>query len=396
MTAPLPETPNSLQSIFEKMLPDFGEELERSALSATFQLACNGFICSEYFSNADEETTTGALLGAIAATAPWCFQALSQEPDLNWIRFAKSGNARNAEPSTGADFALILRVTDKLSRLAIFQAKCADSCGNFSVHQISPERASQEKIPEPQFIRLMDFARDVENAIQVSEESRKLLSWVHYIAYEPDAIIATPLSALRAISEHYDSYRENAESLYKAKLAERYPNTNKRQRTTRRKSKEEPRVIDHTVASSIEKSQVAADIWSDFEPESICSRDNGIQFITLLTIGASPTMHRHPGWLELDSHMKLGRLLTAVKGKIDIYVGRIDDSVNLDLSLKEILDGAREFRVKRREQISAELINTVTSELESLFPNAEPEPDAEPESNATPPTAPRKSRGPRP
>lgn len=371
------------------MLPDFGEELELSALSVTFQLACNGFICSEYFSNADEETTTGALLGAIASTAPWCFQALSQEPDFNWIRFAKSGNARNAEPSTGADFALILRVTDKLSRLAIFQAKCADNYGNFSVHQISPGRANQDKIPEPQFIRLMDFARDVENAIPASEESIKLLNWVHYIAYEPDAIIATPLAALRATSEHYESYREKAESLYKAKLAERYPNTGKRQRTTRRKSKEEPRVIDYTVASSAEKSQVAADIWSAFEPESICSRDDGIQLLTLLTIGASPTMHRHPGWLELDSRMKLGRFLTAVNGKIDIYVGRIDDSINLDLTFGKILDGVREFRVKRREQMSAKLINAVTSELKSLFP------DAEPESNASPPTASKRSRGPR-
>ncbi|MBV6783265.1 hypothetical protein KWH04_22125 [Xanthomonas campestris pv. trichodesmae] len=368
------ESLNPLRSIVDKLIPDLGEELKGSALSATFQLACHGFICSEYFSNAEEEATTGALLGAIAATAPWCFEAFSQEPDFNWIRFSKSGNSENAEPSTGADFALILRIEKRLSRLAIFQAKSADKKGNFSVHQISPERAGENKIPEPQFIRLMDFAKNVDKAIPLTRSSSKLLDWVHYIAYEPDAIIATPLSALRSTSEHYEAYRFKAKSLYEEHLTKRYPNTGKTKRTTRRKSREDPPIIDHTVASSAEKSQVAADVWSAFEPHSICSRDHGIHLVSLLTIGASPTRHRLPGWLELTSSMQLGKLVKAINGRMDIYVGRANDKIDLDLTLGEILDKTLKSRLTRREKISAELKNSVSSELKALLSNAQPKP----------------------
>ncbi|MCT8358768.1 hypothetical protein NLA05_21305, partial [Xanthomonas citri pv. anacardii] len=85
--------------------PGDHSSLGDNALMATFQLSVHDLLASGNFLGMDEETTTGGLLGAVSATAPWCFEAYGHGPFFHWVRHKKSGKNRLAEPSTGADFA---------------------------------------------------------------------------------------------------------------------------------------------------------------------------------------------------------------------------------------------------------------------------------------------------
>lgn len=78
----------------------------------------------------DEETITAALLGSLAGGLPWVAPAVGsrapEESDIAWGHVAKKGSSEQhavAESTSGADFALTIRIAPDRVRLGLFQAK---------------------------------------------------------------------------------------------------------------------------------------------------------------------------------------------------------------------------------------------------------------------------------
>ncbi|UXA60028.1 hypothetical protein M0D48_13400 [Xanthomonas prunicola] len=76
-------------------------------------------------SRLDEETLTGAMIGALVAAHPMSAASFpsDQASAIQWSGYAKHGSGINSERSSGADFALVISLPDGRLRLAIFQAK---------------------------------------------------------------------------------------------------------------------------------------------------------------------------------------------------------------------------------------------------------------------------------
>ena len=152
-----------------------------------FGLAIDGCIQNGLVGDIEEETTTGALMGAMAAHAPWCYAVWSEVESAMpyaWAHYRKRGGAGVSETLTGADFALLLRVGPQEFRAAVFQAKRSVNLdGGFKTVQISP--AIGELPPQPQLVRLLEYAGTIEEKLQ---KNRKRPGWVHYLIYCHDEI----------------------------------------------------------------------------------------------------------------------------------------------------------------------------------------------------------------
>lgn len=177
-----------------------------NALMATFQLACLELIAGRHSRRVDEETFTGALLGAFAATAPWCAALFNHfgTPGCAWKRFRKNGGRPDDEPLVGADFGLVIRLCGGYSRVALFQAKRPESerPRGVSVHHLSPVAEGQAH--RAQFMRLMNFSKlAMQYAGFVAKPGVASLTWVHYLAYLPDELPCFPMSQLQDIADHY-------------------------------------------------------------------------------------------------------------------------------------------------------------------------------------------------
>ena len=179
-----------------------------NALSTAFQMALLEILAAGLPSQVDEESMTGALMGAIAATVPWCAAAYADQssPGCAWIRYRKSG-ATDSEPVTGADFALIIRLPGGTARGAVFQAKRIKSKNTMDIHHLSPELPKTPSRPkrkaEAQFLRIRDYAKDVLTACRRRTPKFSDLSWVHYLAYRSDRISCYSLDGLDDIDAHY-------------------------------------------------------------------------------------------------------------------------------------------------------------------------------------------------
>jgi len=113
-----------------------------------------GLIQLDLTDRLDEETITGALLGALNAEISW-FEHASFGTNLaqcSWMSYTKRDKSSMAEPISGADFALALRFPGGLSRVAVFQAKRVTT----NASHTSIDRRSK-KHPEQQFYRLAQF-----------------------------------------------------------------------------------------------------------------------------------------------------------------------------------------------------------------------------------------------
>ncbi|WP_155761156.1 hypothetical protein [Stenotrophomonas maltophilia] len=401
-----------IDQLATKVDPSIGE----NALMATFQVALKGFITSAYFEGNDEETTTGALLGAIAATAPWAFKAFDQSPDFNWVRYPKSGSSQTAEPSSGADFALILRVTPDLCRVALFQAKRANRDGSFSVHQISPARKMENKIPEPQFIRLEDYAHRLLDAVGDLPATASTLHWVHYISYEREAIIATPLSELQHISQHYRISRKSATESYTELLRERFKNTtttiykdgttkqedeNNKEPEQREQDKEEDEEdIIGKGPTSHDKSILARRAWKSMKPGNVEPKKGATHFTSLLTMGCSQTIPTAPGWVDVSTRKKARNLVKILSRDLDFYVARISDDPSLDPTFGGFMDYGIAEHSKRKIRAAKNIDEAVKANIDSAISliKPTPEPDSSPGSDPGSSSEParRRTSGPTP
>ncbi len=358
---------------------------------ATFQVALKEFISSAYFEGNDEETTTGALLGSIAATAPWAFKAFGQTPDFNWVRYPKSGNSKTAEPSSGADFALILRVAPNRCRIALFQAKRANKDGSFSVHQISPARKTESKIPEPQFLRLEDYANSLLDGAGGLPTTATTLHWVHYISYEREAIIATPLSELQHISKHYRASRAAAANAYADLLKERFRNITSNDGISKQKgennenrgqgeqdTEEYEDDIIGKEPTSHDRAGLARTAWKSRKPGNVKPNEDATHFASLLILGSSNCVQNAPGWMNISTRMKARKLIEILSKDLDVYVARITGDASLDPTFGGFLQSKLTTHQHRKIRIAKKIDEAVNRNIDAANLLIEPKVESDP------------------
>jgi hypothetical protein len=169
----------------------------RNALTATFQIAILRMLSLRMTQRVHEEPLTGFLLGAFASLAPVCSAAFADEEEMrcSWQYFPKSGSGELTEPSSGADFALIIESVNISARLAIFQAKRENEKppGTFKIHQVREPRAHAKGAVKsspprltsiPQFMHLVNHASRLAKKADVPSELATM-RWVHYLIYSP-------------------------------------------------------------------------------------------------------------------------------------------------------------------------------------------------------------------
>lgn len=73
----------------------------------------------------DEETLTGAMIGALVSAHPMSAASYpaDSETAIRWSSYTKHGGKIHSERNSGADFALVLAFPDGCLRLAIFKPK---------------------------------------------------------------------------------------------------------------------------------------------------------------------------------------------------------------------------------------------------------------------------------
>lgn len=185
-------------------------------LSASLQLAVLQLVTAGLSRNADEETYTGALLGAFCSTSFFCASGFPRKagPDMCWQRHNKNSKDRDGEKHTGADFTLIVRTKENFARAAVFQAKNAKSeIGSFEVDHVSP--ATDKRPAEQQIVRLVDHCISIMaeiTKVRAEEQSQSAplvpslegLEWAHYLVYHDYSNACCQVSNLR---NSYDTAR---------------------------------------------------------------------------------------------------------------------------------------------------------------------------------------------
>lgn len=215
-------------------------------------------------SRMDEETVTTAFLGGVTSAFPLCsivFGSGGPQPvECSWGQFSKStGTTANqdSEAYRGADFALVVWLTEELARVAIFQAKKMDVRGlryaladindsddedaqessippieqlalvpngkvHLNVHRRPPQKGKPpEDWREAQMVRLIRMGREAIDAEQLRKDEEKSwleiaknfaqeknfvrdngatvlsqLNWIHYVGYLDNDAICIPLSSI--------------------------------------------------------------------------------------------------------------------------------------------------------------------------------------------------------
>ncbi|MDT7826862.1 hypothetical protein [Xanthomonas hortorum] len=266
-------------------------------LAGALQVAVIEALTINAVSKLEEEEMTAAFIGAMAATIPWFADAFPTEltPGFDWHKYSKSGRGETSEGSTGADFALLIRIGFDTARVAVFQAKQTSNDGSVNIHRMSPNRPAEGKLPQPQILRLAEHGlRALPNRSSVSS-----LTWVHYAAYENENCFCIPLSSITTV---VDSYIDMDNSI----------NLKLKERVDKLIEDKHPRLAEAA-------KEIACELWADHERRSINRNSDSLDLVHLLTIGAStPWGFDAPGWLPLDG-----------KTAIDGFVQRTSGSLRL-------------------------------------------------------------------
>lgn len=323
---------------------------EDNSLISTFQISIAEFISGGYFNGFDEEATTGGLLGAFGATAPWCSALYGINPNFGWIRYPKSGSPTISESATGSDFAIILKSNDTTARLAVFQAKRVDESKNtFQIHQISPSGADEESIPEPQFLRLRDYGREILDTLGRNDITLPKMDWIHYLAYRNSSINCVPISDLPDIDLIYQSRRLDAAKAYRIAYEEEAKEI--------RKTKGDPsKLLNSAFRTSLMRRQ-----WSDHGIKGISTTENTVHLATLMTIGASRKVSEPAGWLEVSASEEARTIVKAIRAQMDVY-----ESIGVagpTPTLEDAFTNWSNARDSRRTSLKADVVSQVTSEL---------------------------------
>ncbi|HEY4293756.1 hypothetical protein [Luteibacter sp.] len=196
-----------------------------SIVQRVFQRSCLDLMAGPMVAHVDEETMTGALLGAFAANAAWSNRLVTEATDgFSWIRYRKTPGAFDSETRTGADFALLVRHGLDDNRMAVFQAKRPDSITPkvLNVGRLSP--AVDDFGPEPQFERLRRYGQEILQLIgrPGNADDMSRFYWMHYLSYTRAGLPTYSLDQLDDIRLIYkaraDGDDEKAPSMLLAQL----------------------------------------------------------------------------------------------------------------------------------------------------------------------------------
>ncbi|WP_146742249.1 hypothetical protein [Oleiagrimonas sp. MCCC 1A03011] len=185
-------------SLKSRWLKELGFDETRDDISAigyTFVHGYKTLMELKFPSSIDEESMTGALLGAFATSfkpAVWVFGSDNNQK-CSWARYRKSGKRPDSESVRGADFALVIAINSDVSRIAIFQAKKAKvkKSGRWiDVHHYpagDPKRSSQ-------IVSLFNTGKKILSSSGVNNPGLSECGWIHYLAYDEDRITHLPMT----------------------------------------------------------------------------------------------------------------------------------------------------------------------------------------------------------
>lgn len=199
-------------------IPPAGKFLADDLLKKSFKHACR--ICRNISADGilDEETITGALLGALASSFPLLSEegspkALSER--FFWFRYSKkSARHRDSEAANGADFALVLVDDVGLARVALFQAKRSKvkhvkGEWTIDIRHVS-KSVSGKKVA--QLVALEERANNLlvlnkTPATGLDEGRLHHLSWIHYLAYGDGEPLCIPMTRMSNVYEMESALR---------------------------------------------------------------------------------------------------------------------------------------------------------------------------------------------
>ncbi|MCC8619402.1 hypothetical protein [Xanthomonas vesicatoria] len=192
-----------------------GDDVQ-SALEMNLQLSARSISALNSVSpRFDEETLTGAMIGAFVGSYPLCAASYpgSEEDALQWRSFGKSDRGEFGESRVGADFALALLIPNKAPRLAIFQAKSGASKAKVKNRlyvgqikktkfllkddqgHIDSESGSYGVIHRNQVKALTDASLAIHRLVKRSADIEDL-HWVHYLGQFRDGVVAVPIAKI--------------------------------------------------------------------------------------------------------------------------------------------------------------------------------------------------------
>jgi len=160
-------------------------------------------------SRLDEETLTGAMIGALVSAHPMSAASFPADPAsaIQWSGYSKHGSDAHSERNSGADFAMVLSLPDGRLRLAIFQAKSdwgqSATKNMLVVGQIKDVSAVEDDSGAiiKSAHRRNQIEALVEAAINIQLKNGKVVSvsglrWVYYLCQFQDGIKAVALSEI--------------------------------------------------------------------------------------------------------------------------------------------------------------------------------------------------------
>lgn len=282
MSAPWPDARCSerVKAFLHNRVGDLYHTIDPTPLSGALQLAAIEIQAKHSQNPLGEEDFTASLLGSFAATIPWFESAFECDfiPDVDWLKYSKHSKSPQGEGSTGADFALLIHLSKQHARAAIFQAKLCEN-DFIKVHQISPARIKEGKLPQPQILRLVEHGLDVMGGMRTIAE----LDWIHYCGYASLSSFCIPLSDLNALIAEY----RQADSRIRPQLEQSIADLSDKSG--------EPR--------SRETKQAAIKLWHAFDEKTVKKNDQAANLIHLLADGAAtPPEQKTCGWLSLEGN----------------------------------------------------------------------------------------------
>lgn len=199
----------------------FGLQDVNSALEVNLQVAAQ-FI--EALNNVtprfDEETLTGAMLGAFVGAYPLGAAAFPESKGaLEWSSYGKADRGEFGEKNAGADFALMVVFPNKAPRLAIFQAKSDASksaklnqlkVGQIKSYIVKAVDAAQNETESVEYrnqiVALTNTGLDIAGLIKKNAQLKDL-NWIYYMCQFDRGVLAVPISNI--VSEVTISINEN-------------------------------------------------------------------------------------------------------------------------------------------------------------------------------------------
>ncbi|WP_312348047.1 hypothetical protein [Stenotrophomonas acidaminiphila] len=295
----------------------FGITTPTNRLSAALQMAVVHLLASGLSNDLDEESFTGALLGAFCQTSRLATAGTPATSDssLTWRRHNKNGKDYLSERSTGADFSLIIRHDDDFAVAAVFQAKNGQSkIGSFDASHMSPELPEQGRGKELQFCRIRDYCYHILSNFNPPKENKsglKDLDWAHYLVYERFAVYCSPLSSLSLIQDH---------------------------------------------------------IANDLKCGAVRYKEHSYSVFTdLLREGCAPGRAKRTGWLSLNSKDEISSFVASALDLFEVYESHIDPKPSWTPLIKDHVTMSAMERVERIRSELVPRLDTVTVQTPKML-----------------------------